>query len=136
MIMRRKSLGLFIAIAALPLLFGCDTALTVGSKTVGIRSGSFLYEDGYLRATYNSPFDIVFAACEKTLKSMKATDIGLSRKISHGDFTAMLQDEKIRIDVDYVEKGTTAVSVMAGTAGNKIAAQLIHERIAENLKTP
>ncbi|MBW6487219.1 MAG: DUF3568 domain-containing protein [Syntrophobacterales bacterium] len=134
--MKRKLSGLFIAIAAFLLLFGCDTALTVGSKTVGIRSGSFLYEDGYLRTTYHSQFETVWAACEKTLAGLKATDIERIRKISQGSFTGLLMDEKIRINVDYVEKGTTAVSVMAGTTGNKIAAQLIHDRLAENLKTP
>ncbi len=125
-----------MAAAALALLSGCDTALSVGSKTVGIRSGSFIYEDGYLRATYHVPFEIAYAACEKTLAGMKATDIGQSRKIAHGEFTAMLHDEKIKINVDYVEKGTAAVSVMAGTAGNKIAAQLIHDRLADTMKSP
>ncbi len=133
--MKKKLSGLFIAVAALPLLFGCDTALTVGSKTVGIRSGSFLYEDGYLRTTYHASFEAVYAACEKTLAGLKATDIERIRNISQGSFTALLMDEKIRINVDYLEKGMTAVSVMVGTAGNKIAAQLLHDRIAENLKT-
>ncbi len=135
-IMKTKLLGLFIVTVFFLLLSGCDTALTVGSKTVGIRSGSFIYEDGYLHAAYNSPFDRVYTACEKTLLGMKATDITYIRKISHGDFTAMLQDEKIRINVDYVEKGVTSVSVMAGTSGNKIAAQLIHDRLEETLKMP
>jgi hypothetical protein len=132
--MKRKSLVLITGVFLL--LSGCDTSLTVGSKTVGIRSGAFLYEDGYLRATYNFPFDKVYTACEKTLKGMKATDIERIRKISHGSFTAMLQDEKIRITVDYLEKGMTSVSAMAGTSGNKIAAQLIHDRLEETLKMP
>jgi hypothetical protein len=134
--MKRKFSGLFIVVATLSLLYGCDTALTVGSKTVGLRSGSFIYEDGYLRATYHSSFEDAYAACRKILKEMKADNIESTRKISHGDFTALLMDEKLRINVDYVEKGTTAVSVMAGTAGNKIAAQLIHDRLAGALKTP
>ncbi|MHB8828126.1 MAG: DUF3568 family protein [Syntrophales bacterium] len=134
--MKKTLSALFFIAAATLLLFGCDTSLTVGSKTVGIRSGSFLYEDGYLRTTYHAPFETVYAACEKTLAGLKATDIERIRKISHGNFMAMLMDEKIRINIDYLEKGMTAVSVMAGTAGNKIAAQLLHDRIAENLKTP
>jgi hypothetical protein len=134
--MKLKSLGIFIITLFFLPLSGCDTALTVGSKTVGIRSGSFIYEDGYLHAAYNSPFDKVYTACEKTLLGMKAIDITYIRKISHGDFMAMLQDEKIRINVDYVEKGITSVSVMVGTSGNKIAAQLIHDRLEETLKMP
>jgi hypothetical protein len=129
-------LALSVAIAVVPLFSGCDTSLTVGSRTVGLRSGSFIYEDGYLRASYRSSFEDVCAACEKTLQEMRATSVEVVRKISHGELTALLMDEKIRIDVNYVEKGTTSVSVMAGTAGNKIAAQLIHDRLAANLKTP
>jgi len=134
--MKLKSLGLFIITAFFLLLSGCDTALTVGSKTVGIRSGVFIYEDGYLHTAYIFPFEKVYAACEKTLIGMKAIDIEQIRKISHGSFTATLQDEKIRIKVDYLEKGITSVSVMAGTSGNKIAEQLIHDRIEETLKMP
>lgn len=134
--MKLKSLGIFIITAFFLMLSGCDTALTVGSKTVGVRSGSFISKDGYLHAIYNSPFEKVYMACQNTLISMKATDITYVRKISHGDFIAMLQDEKIRINVDYAEKGITDVSVMVGTAGNKIAAQLIHDRIEETLKIP
>ena len=133
--MRKKIYTLSIVACAFLFFSGCDTALTVGSKTVGIRSGAFLYEDGYLRTTYHAPFENVYAACEKTLADLRATDIERIRKISHGSFTAMLMDEKIKINADYLEKGTTAVSVMAGTAGNKIAAQLIHDRLADNLKT-
>lgn len=134
--MRKKLYTLPIVACAFLLLSGCDTALTVGSKTVGIRSGSFLYEDGYLRTTYHAPFETVYLACEKTLASLKATDIERIRKISQGSFTATLMDEKIKISVDYLEKGTTAVAVMAGTAGNKIAARVIHDRLAEALKNP
>jgi hypothetical protein len=132
--MKTKSWG-FVAVFFF-LLSGCDTALTVGSKTVGIRSGAFIYEDGYLHADYNFPFDKVYTVCEKTLNGMKATDIVSDRKISHGDFTAMVQDEKVRITIDYMEKGITSVSIMAGTPGNKIAAQLIHDKLEEALKKP
>ena len=123
-------------IPALLLIAGCDTALTVGAKTIGIRSGEFIYTDGYLRATYTFPFDKVWPACEKTLTGMKATDVERIRKISQGTFTAMIHDEKVRISVDYVEKEITAVSIMVGTAGNNLASQLIHDRLATTLKTP
>ncbi len=48
----------------------------------------------------------------------------------------MIQDEKVRISVDYVEKEMTAVSIMVGPSGNNLASQLIHDRIATILKTP
>ena len=65
--MKRKLLGLMLLVPALFLITACDTALTVGTKTIGIRSGEFIYTDGYLRATYIFPFEKVWAACEKTM---------------------------------------------------------------------
>lgn len=134
--MKKRLLWTAFLIPALLLIAGCDTALTVGAKTIGIRSGEFIYTDGYLRATYNFPFDKVWPACEKTLTGMKATDVERIRKIAQGTFTAMTHDEKVRISVDYVEKEITAVSIMVGTSGNNLASQLIHDRLATALKTP
>jgi len=134
--MKKRLFWTAFLIPALLLIAGCDTALTVGAKTIGIRSGEFIYTDGYLRATYTFPFDKVWPACEKTLTGMKATDVERIRKISQGTFTAMIHDEKVRISVDYVEKEITAVSIMVGTAGNNLASQLIHDRLATTLKTP
>jgi hypothetical protein len=134
--MKRMLLGAMFLVPALLMVAGCDTSLTVGSKTIGIRSGEFIYMDGYLRATYLFPFDKAWTACEKTLTGMKATDVERIRKIAQGKFTAMIQDEKVVILVDYVEKEITAISIMVGTTGNNLASQLIHDRIASNLKTP
>jgi hypothetical protein len=134
--MKRRLLWTAFLIPALLLIAGCDTSLTVGAKTIGIRSGEFIYTDGYLRATYIFPFDKVWPACEKTLTGMKATDVERIRKIAQGTFTAMIQDEKVRISVDYVEKEITAVSIMVGTSGNNLASQLIHDRLVNALKTP
>jgi len=134
--MKRRLLWTAFLIPALLLIAGCDTSLTVGAKTIGIRSGEFIYTDGYLRATYLFPLDKVWPACEKTLTGMKATDVERIRKIAQGTFAAMILDEKIRISVDYVEKEITAVSIMVGTSGNNLASQLIHDRLATTLKTP
>lgn len=134
--MKKMLLGAMFLIPALLLITGCDTALTVGAKTIGIRSGEFIYTDGYLRTTYTFPLEKVWAACDKTLTGMKATDVEWIRKIAQGSFTAMIQDEKVRISVDYVEKEITAVSIMVGTSGNNLASQLLHDRIANALKTP
>jgi hypothetical protein len=134
--MRKMLLGVMLLVPALMMIAGCDTSLTVGAKTIGIRSGEFIYTDGYLRATYNFPIDKAWTACEKALAGMKATDVERIRKIAQGKFTAMIQDEKVVIMVDYVEKEITAISVMVGSGGNNLASQLIHDRIASNLKPP
>jgi hypothetical protein len=116
------------------MITACDTAFTVGRKTIGIRSGEFIYMDGYLRATYTFPFETVWAACEKTLSDLKATDVERIQKIATGNLTALIQDDKVRITVDYLEKGMTSVSIMAGPSGSTLASQLIHDRIATVLK--
>jgi pyruvate-formate lyase-activating enzyme len=134
--MKRMLLGAMFLIPALLLITGCDTALTVGAKTIGIRSGEFIYSDGYLRATYTFPLEKVWAVCDKILTDVKATDVERIRKIAQGSYTAMILDEKVRIAVDYVEKEITAVSIMVGTPGNNFASQLFHDRIANALKTP
>ena len=132
--MKRKLLGLMLLVPALLLITACDTALTVGTKTIGIRSGEFIYTDGYLRATYIFPFEKVWAACEKTVTDLKAVDVERVKKIATGNLTAMILDDKVRISVEYVEKGMTAVSIMVGPSGNNLASQLIHDRIANVLK--
>jgi hypothetical protein len=133
--MRRRIVG-FLAFALAGLtISACDTSFTVGSRTIGIRSGELIYSDGYLRANYNFPLAKVWSACEKVVADMKGTDVERIKKIASGSLTAMIQDEKVRINVDYVEKELTAVSVMAGAGGNNLASQLIHERIAGLLKS-
>ena len=134
--MKKMLLRLILLVPALLMIAACDTALTVGRKTIGIRSGEFLYTDGYLRATYTFPFETVWSACEKTLADLKATDVERIHKIATGNLTAVIQDDKVRITVDYVEKGMTAVSIMAGPSGSSLASQLIHDRIATVLKNP
>jgi len=133
--MKRMIWKAMFLIPAFLLIAGCDTSLTVGTKTIGVRSGEFIYMDGYLRATYLFPFDKAWRACGKTLIDMKATDIERIRKIAQGSFTATIQDEKVRISVDYVDKETTAVAIMVGASGNNLASQLLHDRIANTLKT-
>ena len=134
--MKKTLTGLFFLVSVLLSITACDTAFTVGSKTIGIRSGGFIYSDGHLRATYTFPFEQVWSACEKAIADMKATDVERIKKISEGNLTAMIQDEKVRIQVTYVDKENTMVAVMAGTTGNTLASQLIHDRIITILRKP
>ena len=134
--MKRMLLRLTLLFPALLMITACDTALTVGRKTIGVRSGEFIYSDGYLRATYTFPIEKVWPACEKTLTDLKASDIERSQKIATRNLTALIRDDKVQIMVDYLEKEMTAVSIMVGPSGSALASQLIHERIAGLLKNP
>jgi hypothetical protein len=115
------------------LMGGCDTALTVGDKTIGVSSGNFIFTDGYLMTTYNFPLDKVLIACTQTLADMKATEIEKNQRISTGKITATAYDEKIQILVEYMSKYQTSVSVRVGLSGNNIASQLIHDKISGKL---
>jgi hypothetical protein len=134
--MKKTFLWFMLLVTSLLPITACDTALSVGTKTVGFRSGEFIYTDGYLRTTYAFPIEKVWAACEKTLTDLKATDVDREKSISTGKFTAFILDDKVRISVEYVEREMTAVSIMVGPSGNNLASKLIHDRIANQLTKP
>jgi len=115
------------------LISGCDAALTVGGKTMGVRSGNFIFTDGYLTTSYNFSLDKVWKACEKTMTDMKASDLDKKMKISTGAMTAVIHDEKVQINIEYISQEKTLVAIRIGMAGNNMAAQLIHEKIANSL---
>jgi len=120
---------LFYLILAAFVISGCT--VDVGNKTVGVRSGQFIYVDGSLRTEYRFPFDDVWAASEKVLADLNAVNIGKTRNIANGKFTGMIGDEKVTILIDYLTKDQTltSVSVMVGPVGDSKASRLIHDKI-------
>jgi hypothetical protein len=86
-----------------------------------------------LTTNYNYPFDEVWKACEQALADMKATAVEKNLKIASGSISAVAQEEKIQVHVEYVSKDQTSVSVRVGMSGNTIASQLIHEKITNNI---
>ena len=134
--MKKTLLRHALLVAALRAMISCDTALTVGSKTIGVRSGEFIYTDGYLRTTYPVPFEPVWLVCDKALADLKATEVDREKSIATGKYRAYIQDDKVQISVEYVEREITAVSIMVGPSGNNLASQLIHDRIARFLPAP
>jgi hypothetical protein len=115
------------------LLTGCDAAINMNGKIASINSGKFLYQDGNLVSNYKANIDMVWQACEKSVTELKATDIQKERKISTGMIKAVIQDEKIVIKVEYIDRDLTSVSVFVGTVGNNMASRLIHDKIIGNL---
>jgi hypothetical protein len=124
-----------LALIFLTLIFltGCNAAINMNGKVVGINSGRFIYEDGSLITKYKADIDPVLEACVKALTELKARDILIERKISLGIINAIIQDEKVIIKVEYVERNLTSVSVFAGMVGNKIVSRLLHEKISDHL---
>ena len=123
----------FLLLLCLAATFGCDASLTVANRTIGVSSGNFIYTDGSLTTNYNYPFDYVWKACEETIKEMKATGVEKNLKIAKGTINGVAQGEKIQIVVEYLAKDQASVSVRVGMAGNNLASQLIHEKIANYL---
>ncbi len=118
------------------LLCGCDAALVMNGKIMGVSSGRFIYQDGYLITNYKTDINAVWAACEKTAKDLKAMDVQKTRQIATGSIKANIQDEKVSILVEYVERNLTTVSVIVGIAGNNMASKMIQDKIADNIVTP
>ena len=129
--MTNKILSLLFLVSLL--LAGCNAAINMNGKVAGISSGRFVYQDGDLTSNYKVDIDLVWTACEKSLAELKATDIQKERKISSGIIKAVIQDEKVTIKVEYVDKDLTSVSVFVGVVGNNMASRLIHDKIIGNL---
>jgi hypothetical protein len=121
---------------AIFLLCGCDAALVMNGTVMGVSSGSFIYQDGYLVANYKAEINSVWTACEKAVKDLKAVDVQKDRKIAVGSIKATIQDEKVTILVEYVARDLTTVSVIVGIAGNNMASRMIQDKIASNIVKP
>jgi len=132
--MIKKSITLLLF--AVFLLCGCDAALVMNGTIMGVSSGSFIYQDGYLVANYKAEINSVWTACEKAVKDLKAVDVQKDRKIAVGSIKATIQDEKVTILVEYVARDLTTVSVIVGIAGNNMASRIIQDKIASNIVKP
>lgn len=118
------------------LLSGCDATMVMGGKVMGVSSGRFIYQDGYLSTQYKANVDLVWQASEKTVMELKGSKIEKDRKIAGGSIKAVIADEKVTILVEYVEKDVTDVSVMCGIGGSNIASRMIQDKIAANIVRP
>ncbi len=122
--------------ALICLLVGCNAAMVVNGKVMGISSGKFIYEDGYLTTHFKADIEAVWQACDKAVVDLKGWDIQKDRKISSGSIKTVIADEKVTIRLEYLEKDVTSVSVFSGVTGNKMASRMIMDKIAANLSKP
>jgi len=127
-----KKIALLVGLLSLTALTGC--AIVAGDTVMGYESGKFVYHDGSLQSNYKSPMDQLWEAANKAVKELKASDIQTDRKIEKGTIDAVVDEEKVKITMEYVTRTETSVSVRVGTAGSNVAAKYIHEKIETNLK--
>lgn len=128
-----------IAVVLLSLLaacYGCGSAVLMGSQTVGIESGKFVYTNGSVKCDYTYPFEQVWEASLRALADMKAVSVTKEKRISKGEIEALISNEKVKVTVSYSSRDMTTVSVRVGLIGNNIASKMILERVTENLKSP
>jgi len=123
---------LLILCAGIFLMYGC-AGLVVGGAAVGAGSGTYLYINGELKTDYYSPFDKVWAACEKTVADMHGIDVVPNKEIGTGIIDSVIDNEKVRFTVTYKAKNVTTVAIRVGIIGNKLSSQLIHDKIGDNI---
>jgi len=130
----KKQLFFVAAVLAVAVLAaGCDMGVVMGSRSVGVRSGEFVYSEGYMVSTYNDDFDRVWKAVEAVYREMKAQRLEQEKKIGKGKMVGFVLDEKLTVKIEFKAKDQTEVAVLVGLGGNNIAAHLIHEKIAQEL---
>ncbi len=127
-----KKIALLIGLLSLSALTGC--AIVAGDTVMGYESGKFIYHDGGLQSNYKYPMDQVWEAARRALTELKASDIQLDRKIQKGTIEAVVDEEKVKITVEYLSRTDSSVSVRVGTAGSNVAARYIHDKIESNLR--
>ncbi|HET57510.1 MAG TPA: DUF3568 family protein [Deltaproteobacteria bacterium] len=113
-------------------LAGC-APLIVGGAAVTAGAGTYVYVQGELKTDYPNSFEEVWAACERVVADMQAIDVVPSKEIGNARIEALIDNERVRISVQYKSKNLTNVSVRVGVLGDRTASQRIHDKIAANL---
>ena len=131
--MLKKSGFIALLAALLAGMIGCDAGLTVGSKSLGVRSGEFVYTEGYVISSYNDSIERVWQSAEAVMKDLKAYDVRKEKKIAEGTITGLVTEEKVTIRVAYVDRDKTSVAILVGMGGSKLAAGLIHDKLTQKL---
>jgi Protein of unknown function (DUF3568) len=111
---------------------GCAAAV-VGGAAVGAGSGTYFYVNGELKTDYYYTFDRVWSACEKTVADMRGLDVEPLKEIGSGKISAIIENEKVQITTNYKAREVTTVSIRVGVMGDRLASQLLHDKIADNL---
>ncbi|MFA6412248.1 MAG: DUF3568 family protein, partial [Syntrophales bacterium] len=108
-------------------------AVLVGGAVVGAGTGTYMFINGELKTDYNFNFDKVWSAAEKTVATMRGTDVMPAKGIGTGHIDSVINGEKVRISVTFKEKDITTVAVRVGMIGDETASRMIQANIADNL---
>ena len=130
--MRKRINWAVLLIVSVFMISGCELAL-IGVGAVGAGSGTYFYINGEMKTDYYHSFDATWSACQKSVADMRGLDVEQDKEIGNGKIMAVVNDEKVKIEVLYKAKNVTTVSVRVGLIGDKLSSQLIHDKIGDNL---
>ena len=130
--MRKRISWIVLLVIGAFMISGCAVAL-VGVAAVGAGSGTYYYINGEMKTDYYQPFDATWSACQKSVADMRGVDVEQDKEIGNGKIAAVINDEKVKITILYKAKNVTTVSIRVGLLGDKLASQLIHDKIGDNL---
>ena len=131
--MKKRTHWIGLLVIGAFLISGCTEALMGGAAAIGAGSGTYLYLSGEMKTDYYHSFDTTWSACQKTVADMRGVDVQPEKEIGNGKISAVINDEKVRIEVTYKAKNVTTVSIRVGLIGNKLSSHMIHDRIGDNL---
>ena len=131
--MKKNRALMFWCAAFVFLTTGCGAELVAVGAIAGTSAGTYFYVDGGLQSDFKHPYDVVWAACEKTMAEMRALTVQPLKEIGQGQITAVINNEKVRFDVKYKERTVTTVTIRVGVFGNKTASQLLYDKISDNI---
>jgi len=124
---RKLQLGFVITIC----LLVCSCELLVVGAVTG--TGTYLYRDGAIHGSFDYPLDKVWTACEKTMADLHANILKKSKAIATGDVSAMINYEKVEINIKYEGKNKTAFTIRKGLLGDETAAKFLYDKIRDNI---
>ena len=130
--MKKRTQWFGLLVVGAFLISGCELAL-LGVGAVGAGSGTYFYLSGDMKTDYYHSFDATWTACQKTVADMRGVEVQPDKEIGNGKISAVINDEKVRIEVTYKAKNLTTVSVRVGLLGSELSSQRIHDRIGDNL---
>ena len=114
--MRKRINWVVLLVMGAFMISGCTAAL-VGVAAVGAGSGTYFYINGEMKTDYYHSFDATWSACQKSIADMRGVDVEQDKEIGNGKIAAVVNDEKVKIEVLYKAKNVTTVSVRVGTDG-------------------
>jgi hypothetical protein len=130
--MRAKQMLAMACVMCLLCLGGC-VPLLIGGAAAGAGGGSYMYVNGELRVEYNVPFEKVRTACEMTVAELGGKDVVPEWKIGVGSIQTRIQNEKVKLTIEYKAKDATLLTIRVGYLGNKESSQLIKDKVSEYL---